>query len=46
MGDFALVLKSNRYFVGMNQNLQYTVEAFDAEEKRWTLEKFTQQYIS
>lgn len=34
MGDFALVLKSNRYFVGMNQNLQYTVEAFDAEEKK------------
>ena len=34
MGDFALVLKSDRYFVGVNQKLHYTVEALDAEERK------------
>ncbi|NLJ49029.1 MAG: hypothetical protein GX428_05495 [Candidatus Atribacteria bacterium] len=34
MGDFALVLKSDRYFVGVNHDLHYTVEAFDAEEQK------------
>lgn len=34
MGDFALVLQSDRYFVGVNHDLHYTVEAFDAEEKK------------